>query len=85
VSVRSDNGSRTTQLVETGSDVRDARRLTGADVMTARDVAALLGIPKSTVEDWARRRMIPSRKRGRRRFFLRSEVEQWLRADDIVR
>ena len=53
--------------------------------MTARDVAELLAIPKSTVEDWARRRMIPSRKRGRRRFFLRSEVEQWLRADDVVR
>ena len=53
--------------------------------MMAREVADLLGIPKSTVEDWARRGMIPSRKRGRRRFFLRSEVEQWLRADDIVR
>jgi excisionase family DNA binding protein len=85
MSVRSDNGSRTTQLVETPSDVRDARRLTGADVMTARDVAELLGIPKSTVEDWARRGTIPSRKRGRRRFFLRSEVEQWLEADDLAR
>lgn len=85
MSVRSDSGSRTTELVEKGSDVRYSRRLTGADVMTARDVAELLGIPKSTVEDWARRRVIPSRKRGRRRFFLRSEVEQWLRADDIAR
>jgi excisionase family DNA binding protein len=85
VSVPAHNGSRTTQLVEPASDVRNARRLTGADVLTARDVAELLGIPKSTVEDWARRRMIPSHKRGRRRFFLRCEVEQWLRADDVVR
>ncbi len=50
--------------------------------MTAEDVAELLCTSKSTIEDWARRRVIPSRKRGRRRFFLRWEIEAWLIADD---
>ena len=59
------------------------RLLTRADVMTAADVAALLGVPKSTVEDWARRSMLPSRKRGKRRFFLRWEIEGWLTAADV--
>lgn len=50
--------------------------------MSAADVAMLLGVPKTTVEDWARRNVIPSRKRGRRRMFLRWEIEEWLVADD---
>jgi excisionase family DNA binding protein len=50
--------------------------------MTASDVAGLLGMPRSTVEDWGRRGVIPSRKRGRRRIYLRWEVEGWLVADD---
>lgn len=54
------------------------RPLTRTDVMTSREVAALLAMPKSTIEDWARRGIIPSRKRGKRRFFLRWEVERWL-------
>ena len=58
------------------------RGITRADVMCAADVAVLLGVPKSTVEDWARRGILPSRKRGRRRLFLRWEVEDWLVADD---
>lgn len=62
----------------------DGRRrgITRADVMCAAEVAVLLGVPKSTVEDWARRGILPSRKRGRRRLFLRWEVEDWLVADD---
>jgi excisionase family DNA binding protein len=58
------------------------RPLTRVDVMTAAQVGELLGVPKSTVEDWARRQVIPSRKRGRRRLFLRFEVEEWLVRDD---
>jgi excisionase family DNA binding protein len=50
--------------------------------MTASEVATLLGLPKSTVEDWARRGVLPNRKRGRRRFFLRWEIEAWLMAAD---
>ena len=52
------------------------------DVMSAADVAAVLAVPKSTVEDWARRGIIPSRKRGKRRFFLRWEIRDWLIAGD---
>lgn len=56
--------------------------LTEGDVMTAAEVARLLAVPKSTVEGWARRGIVPSRKRGRRRFYLRWEIQQWLVSDD---
>ncbi|HTC60488.1 MAG TPA: hypothetical protein VK691_10280 [Solirubrobacteraceae bacterium] len=39
-------------------------RLTAADAMTGREVAALLHAPVSTVEDWARRNILPSVKIG---------------------
>lgn len=58
------------------------RGITRADVMSAAEVALLLGVPKTTVEDWARRGVVPSRKRGRRRMFLRWEIEDWLVAED---
>lgn len=51
------------------------RRLTADDVMTARDVALLLHAPISTVEDWARRRILPSVKIGRRRLYIRQDIE----------
>lgn len=50
--------------------------------MTARDVAELLAVPKSTIEEWARRGLVPSRKRGKRRFFQRWEIREWLVAID---
>lgn len=56
--------------------------ITRADVMNAAEVGALLGVAKTTIEDWARRDVLPSRKRGRRRLFLRWEVEEWLILDD---
>lgn len=58
------------------------RPLTAADVMHAADVAALLRVPVSTVMDWARQGRIPARKRGRRRLFLRWEIEDWLSRPD---
>ena len=54
--------------------------LTAADVMTSAEVAELLHMPQSTVEDLARRGVIPSRKIGRRRLFVRSKVEAVLLA-----
>jgi excisionase family DNA binding protein len=57
------------------------RRLTADDVMTARDVAQLLHAPVSTVEDWARRGIVPSVKLGRRRLYLRSGIEDALTAN----
>ena len=57
------------------------RPLTAADVLTAGEVAALLRVPRSTVEDWARRGVIPSRKVGRRRLYLRPSIETLLLGD----
>lgn len=51
------------------------RRLTADDVLTARDVALLLHAPVSTVEDWARRGILPSVKIGRRRIYIRESIE----------
>lgn len=55
--------------------------LTRADVMSTTEVAELLDVPRSTVEEWARRGTVPSHKRGRRRFYLRWEIADWLTAD----
>lgn len=55
--------------------------LTRADVMSTVEVADLLDTPKSTIEEWARRGVIPSHKRGRRRFYLRWEIADWLISD----
>lgn len=60
----------------------EPRPLTAADVMTAAEVAALLRVPKSTVEDWARRGIVPSRKIGRRRIYVRSRIEAVLLDDE---
>ncbi len=56
-----------------------APALSVGDVMTAADVAELLNIRRSTIEDWARRGIIPSHKLGRHRRFLREEIEAWVR------
>jgi excisionase family DNA binding protein len=50
--------------------------------MTAAEVAALMRVPRSTVEDWARRGIIPSKKVGRRRLYIRSRIEALLLDDD---
>ena len=61
-----------------------SRPLTRADVLSTGEVADLLGMPKSTVEDWARRGLVPSHKRGRRRFYLRWEITEWLTSEAEV-
>jgi excisionase family DNA binding protein len=57
------------------------RPLTAADVMTAAELAEFLGVPQSTVEDWARRGVVPSKKVGRRRLYLRARIEALLLDD----
>lgn len=52
-----------------------SQRLTADDVMNAREVAELMHVPVSTIEDWARRGMLPSRKIGRRRLYIRQNIE----------
>jgi excisionase family DNA binding protein len=57
------------------------RPLAAADVMTAAEVAELLHVWRSTVEDWARRGIVPSKKVGRRRLYIRSKIEALLLDD----
>jgi len=52
----------------------DVPKLTGNDVMTTEQVARLLLLRRSTVEDYARRGLLPSIKLGRHRRFVRSDV-----------
>lgn len=49
-------------------------------LMTARDVAALLSVPVSTVHEYSRRarQPLPSLRVGRHRRYYRSDVERWL-------
>lgn len=57
-------------------------RLTAADVMTVAEVADLLHVPRSTVSDWARRGILPSVKIGRRRIYIRQQIEAVLTQAD---
>ncbi len=54
------------------------RPMTASDVMDAKEVSELLHIPQGTVEDHARSGLLPSQKVGRRRRYLRWEIEAWL-------
>ena len=49
-------------------------------LLTATDVSLLLGIPRSSVHDYAKRPQdpLPSVQIGRHRRFYRSELERWL-------
>ena len=59
------------------------RPLTAADVMTAGEVARLIRVPRSTgAEHWARVGTIPSRKVGRRRLYIRPNIEALLLGRD---
>jgi excisionase family DNA binding protein len=50
--------------------------------MRASEVAVLLHIPVSTVHDWARRGLLPSRKIGRHRLYVRQQIEALLLGGD---
>ena len=54
-------------------------RITREDVMTAAEVAQLLGLPKSTVYELARRGELPCARLGRTMRFLREDIEGRLR------
>ena len=49
-------------------------------LLTAAQVAALLGVPRSSVYEYARRQHdpLPTIGIGRHRRFLRSDIERWL-------
>jgi len=71
ISARTDGGG--------GAQLR-ARRITREDVMTAREVAHMLALPKSTVYELARRGELPCARLGRTIRFIRDDVEARLRA-----
>jgi excisionase family DNA binding protein len=51
-------------------------------LLTAHDVAALLRVPRTSVYEYARRQHdpLPSIDVGRRRRFVRGDIEKWLAA-----
>jgi excisionase family DNA binding protein len=51
------------------------RGLTRAELMTAAEVAELLGVPVSTVREWGRNGTLPRVKLGRHVRFIRSHLE----------
>jgi excisionase family DNA binding protein len=50
------------------------RQLTRTDVLSTSEVAELLGRPRSTVHELARRGDLPARRVGRRWLFLRDRL-----------
>jgi excisionase family DNA binding protein len=67
-------------IATTRSDDRASSGLTREDVMTAGEVAELLGLPVSTVYHLARQGMLPACRLGRTWRFLRPRIEELLRA-----
>jgi excisionase family DNA binding protein len=60
----------------TGRDRAEPRvALTRDDILNAAQVAELLQLRRSTVEDYARRGLLPSIKLGRFRRFVRADIE----------
>jgi excisionase family DNA binding protein len=56
-------------------DLDAPRGLTRAELMTATEVAELLGVPVSTVREWGRNGTLPRVKLGRHVRFIRTHVE----------
>jgi excisionase family DNA binding protein len=56
-------------------DLAGPRGLTRAELMTAIEVAELLGVPVSTVREWGRNGTLPRVKLGRHVRFIRAHVQ----------
>ena len=54
------------------------------EILTADDVAQLLGVDRKTIYAAARRNEIPHRRLGRRLLFERGSIVQWLRQGRVV-
>lgn len=74
VEPRANRGGRLAPIGEHGDGVSLSR----VDLLTAGEVAELLQLRRSTVQDYARRGIIPSFKLGRFRRFVRADVEATL-------
>ena len=69
-------------LLRAVGGVNDVRVVLDRPLLTAEEVAALLAVPRSSVYEYARRRVdpLPSLLIGRHRRFDRRTVERWLAA-----
>ncbi len=67
--------SRVKEPATEGADAGPGGALTRGDILNAAQVAELLQLRRSTVEDYARRGLLPSINLGRFRRFLRADVE----------
>lgn len=52
--------------------------LRSGDILKVSEAAELLRLPVSTVYDYAKRGILPSRRLGKHVIFLRPELENWL-------
>ncbi len=52
--------------------------LRAGDILKVSEAAELLRLPVSTVYDYAKRGILPSRRLGKHVIFLRPELEDWL-------
>jgi excisionase family DNA binding protein len=66
---------RSPRVDASAGDPGAPRGLTRSELMTAREVAELLGVPVSTVHEWGRNGTLPRVKLGRHVRFIRSHVE----------
>jgi excisionase family DNA binding protein len=82
---RPDERTRRSGSVSVQATMAALAPLTAADVLCAGEVAELLHVPVSTVHDWARRGELPSRKIGRRRLYIRQQIEAALLGGDELR
>jgi excisionase family DNA binding protein len=73
--ISSDIEARTSTIPRVKANAAIATSLTGADVLSLSEAARLLGIPRSTVADLARRGDLPAVKLGKRWVFRRSYLE----------
>jgi excisionase family DNA binding protein len=55
------------------------------DIISADEVASLLGVNRKTVYDAAGRQEIPHRRLGRRVIFSRQAIEAWLHSPPLRR
>ena len=60
------------------SESSQAVRIEPGELLSANELAGLLGLQPCTLHEWARRGILPSFKPGRRRYFVRTDVERAL-------
>jgi excisionase family DNA binding protein len=70
------NAALTTVMSDVADDASDSH--SNAEVMSAEDVAAFLGVDRNTVYDYAGRGTIPCRRLGKRLLFHRPALVSWL-------